>query len=300
MEYRVKRINDDVLELPDGSLALSMEKAIKEYRQTKPVKYSINDIILFLFFARYEKSIASRISFFKELFIIEREVFAEFLFRWEDVPGKDETNLNRFLKSLEIYRDYPTTRSMIPEYKNRTSNKDGTKTILFQTYNKLSSITLDKYDTKATLRSDLQKIQDRWKPLYVFFVKTEDNKLGIYKKTLDYEDCEFLPYHLGPYSFRVANKLENMIQLGIIEVKGKKNTSDEEFRLSSKGRQIIEPKYRKLPKRIMEKLSTLRKGLDQYSTKDILRHVYTYYPQYRVKSKIAHRYKLITWGRGLG
>ena len=44
----IKKIRKDTFELPDKSIAYTMEKAIEEYKTIKPVTYSVSDLILFL------------------------------------------------------------------------------------------------------------------------------------------------------------------------------------------------------------------------------------------------------------
>jgi hypothetical protein len=88
--------------------------------------------------------------------------------------------------------------------------------------------------------------------------------------------------------------------LGLVDIIGKKNTTKEEFWITDKGTKKIHDKYSKLPTEISSSLRKWRKGLDQLGTNGILKYVYDYYPQFKTKSKIAHRYKSISWGQGRG
>ena len=187
----IKQISKEVFKLPDGSFAYTMERALKEYKKIKPVRYTVSDLILFLLYSRDEK-MRRRIVLFKELFVLERAVF-----------------------------------------KN-------------------------------------QRI----------------------------ENCKFVPYHYGPYSFYVANKLDNMILSGLIKRQFVAGTNIEEFVLEPKGVKLIKRKYQNLPPRIRNDMEKLRKGLDQYS-KRIQEYVYRIpdYARYTDKSLVRHKYKLITWGR---
>jgi uncharacterized protein YwgA len=192
MSYiRIEQIGKDAFKLPDGSIAYSMQRAIKEYKKMKPVKYTVPDLIMFLLYSQ-DKTIRRRIVLFKELFVLEKAVF-----------------------------------------KN-------------------------------------EKI----------------------------ENCRFVPYHYGPYSFYVANKLENMLSSGLIKRKLFAGTNIEEFTLEPKGEKLIKKKYENLSPKIRNDMEKLRKGLDQYS-KHIQEYVYRIpeYKKYTDKSLVRHKYKLITWGR---
>jgi len=119
-------------------------------------------------------------------------------------------------------------------------------------------------------------------------------------KNENMEDCKFVPYYYGPYSFHVANKLQHLISAGLVKQEGKKNTDMEEFSLTAKGKFVIKSKYKKLPTDLQKDLEKLRMGLDQLKTNGILNFVYRYYPKYIDRSKIRYKYKLITWGKGKG
>ena len=186
----IKKIRKDTFELPDKSIAYTMEKAIKEYKTIKPVTYSVSDLILFLLYSQ-NKSIRRTTVLFKELFVMEQELF----------------------------------------------KKENT------------------------------------------------------------ENCKFVPYYYGPYSFHVANKLENLIDAGLISKKSVKNTNIVEFVLEPKGEKLISKKYEVLPMKIKNELERIRMGLDQYS-KRIKEYVYKIpkYQKYTDKSLVKGRYRLITWG----
>ena len=116
-------------------------------------------------------------------------------------------------------------------------------------------------------------------------------------KNQNIENCKFIPYYYGPYSFYMANKLDTLIQFGLIDVDRVRNVV--EFSLTKEGKKEIKSKYLKLPVPVRRKMEELRKGLDQHGVQNILKAVYNKpkYQDYIVKSRIAHRYKLITWGK---
>jgi len=296
MSVQIKKLSDGVFRLPDGSIAYSMDRALTEVRKVKGVEYSVNDLILFVLQAQPNKKVRGRTVIFKEVFVIEREAFGKYLFAWDNVPGDESEALIRFIRN---------NFHLLSTEKTHITETSGKRTIRLSDSDATLSLRLTEDETKAILTIDESGNEDidpaeLYKPLYEFFVRKQNDKLSIYSRTKDVEDCEFIPYHYGPYSFHVANKLENLISLGLIEREGKKDTSTESFKLTLKGRKVIAKKYDRLPPEIKNRMENLRKGLDQFSRRWILNHVYTYYPQFRVKSRIGHRYKLITWGKGKG
>lgn len=190
---QIKAKSKDVFELPDGSIAYTMKRALLEYKRIKPVKYTISDLILFLLYSQ-DKSVRGRTLLIKEIFLMEQEIF-----------------------------------------KNQNA-----------------------------------------------------------------QDCRFIPYYYGPYSFHVVNKLHNLIIAGLISVKPVKGRKLTEYVLTKKGERMIRSKYKSLPPKIRDALENLRMALDQYGSSKILNAIYLdqKYQQYVIKSKIGNRYKLITWGKG--
>ncbi len=186
---QIKQKSNDVFELPDGSIAYTMKKALTEYRKIRRVKYTVEDLIMFTLYAQEDTPIRGRTLLFKEIFYFERELFD--------------------------------------------------------------------------------------------------------KKEL--EDCKFVPYYYGPYSFHVANKLQYLISVGLIEKGGRKI---DEFRLTSKGKKLIKNKYNTITPKIRNKMEDLRIGLDQHGNK-ILKAIYKRerFRKYVLNSRVSYKYKLITWGK---
>jgi len=116
-------------------------------------------------------------------------------------------------------------------------------------------------------------------------------------KNQNIENCKFVPYYYGPYSFYMANKLDALVKFGLVEVSIRRNVT--EFKLSKKGKKSIKRKYLELPIQVRRRMEDLRKGLDQHGVQNILKAIYKKpeYQEYIVKSRVAHRYKLITWGK---
>ena len=113
----------------------------------------------------------------------------------------------------------------------------------------------------------------------------------------DVQDGNFVPYYYGWFSFQIINNLKNLEYLGYIEKKGKKNTRNEQFRISGKGKKFITPLFSSLPEEAQENIRDKRKGWDQLGCDGILNYVYSKYPDSKERSKLKERYKSIKWGR---
>lgn len=120
------------------------------------------------------------------------------------------------------------------------------------------------------------------------------------ESNLEIQKPEFKPYNYGPYSFDVADILEQLEWNEIIDRNGIKNRRTESFKLTEKGIAEIKEKFENLTPELKEKIKTLRKGCDELGTDGILRYVYLNYPEYKEQSKIKNRYKEIIWGQGRG
>jgi len=116
----------------------------------------------------------------------------------------------------------------------------------------------------------------------------------------DVQDAKFVPYRYGMYSFTVGNAITNLEYSGFIEVKGNKNSKLEQFRITDKGKKYIAKIFNSLSEDIQILIKLKRKGWDQLGYDGILRLVYQKYPDYKEKSLIKKRYKLIEWGKGVG
>ena len=113
------------------------------------------------------------------------------------------------------------------------------------------------------------------------------------------EDCRFVPHYYGPYSFYMALKIREMARRGLIAISGGGGAST--YALTSKGLEMARKRRRTVPADLADRMGRLRKGMDQHGTTRILEAVYrrAEYAEYVTKSRVAHRYKAITWGRGV-
>jgi uncharacterized protein YwgA len=282
MALQIRKLTNEIYEIEDGSITLSVKEAIANYKRVQNIKYTINDLLLFLFYSQSDKNIVGRTVLFKELFLMEREIFSAYLFDWKNVPGQEEWKLIKFISRF--------THEGLGHPSIKKTNKN-TIRIDYGTHS--LSLRLSTYNTRAVLSYDDKERL----PLYIFLANQFRKNIDIYYKTIETEDCGFIPHFYGPYSFSVANRLENMISVGLINRKGKRSTNSEEFSITGKGKQLIKRKYEELSDIVKHKLRERRKGLDQYGTKWILNHVYNFYPEFTSKSKVRYKYDLITWGR---
>jgi len=286
---QIKRLSDDVFELPDGSLAYSMKRAAERFPNIKPVDYSVSDLVLFILNSQKGFRIRGRTILFKEIFLMEQEVFSEFLFNWDQVPGDDTSKLTSFLSEK---------LGMIWVKEARIRKMDDGKAIAISNEQRTIILSINHEKTNVILRGNMDSYTEH---LYNFFIReSPDGHLKIYAKTERVEDCKFVPYQFGPYSFHVEDTLENLAMNGLISRSGKKGTTVESFKITPRGSRAIRNKYLSLSTELRQKIGESRKGYEQFSTDGILNYVYTNYPQYSVLSRIANRYKSMTWGKSRG
>ena len=115
------------------------------------------------------------------------------------------------------------------------------------------------------------------------------------------EDPQFVPHRLGPYSFKVASVMDGLIFGGYVNTYGRKGSSKQIYNLTKKGRILFKTTQEKCS-HLTNILSELRRDMDEFGTKGLLRYIYNNpaYRKYLVKSQYRDRYKDITWGRGKG
>ena len=289
MDRQIKKLSDDVFELPDGTLAYSMKRAAERFPNIKQVDYSVSDLVLFILNSEKQFRIRGRTLLFKEIFLMEQEVFSQFLFNWDQVPGTDASKLLSFLSEK---------LGMVWVEEARIRKVDEEKVLVIRNDSRTLILSINHEKTKLILKGNMDNFTE---PLYTFFIReTPEGHLKIYAKTERVEDCKFVPYQFGPYSFHVETTLENLAMSGLISRSGKKGTTMESFKVTPRGSRAIRNKYLSLSSELRRKISESRKGYEEFSTDGILNYVYTNYPQYSVQSRIANRYKSMTWGRSRG
>jgi uncharacterized protein YwgA len=97
-------------------------------------------------------------------------------------------------------------------------------------------------------------------------------------------ELQFFPYDLGPYSKVLAERVDILVQQGLIYLEG--SGGDFIFRLTPEGEQRAQEAMNRLPVRLRESLERKRRAWDQLGYRGIVRLVYTRYPEYAGKSKI--------------
>lgn len=97
-------------------------------------------------------------------------------------------------------------------------------------------------------------------------------------------ELQFFPYDLGPYSKVLAERVEALVQEGLIDAEG--SGGDFIFRLTPKGEQQAQQIMNELSDEVKSLLERKRRAWDQLGYRGIVRLVYTRYPEYAGKSKI--------------
>ena len=135
------------------------------------------------------------------------------------------------------------------------------------------------------------------KPLHGRTLLTKELFL-LYKSILfeKSQDPKFVKYRLGPYSFHLMEMISTSSSDGLIQVKGRRNSNSESFRLTQKGKKYAKKTFNEVSASTRKEIIRKRKGWDQLGTAGILNYVYTHYPSYKVNSILKKRYKDIIWG----
>jgi uncharacterized protein YwgA len=99
---------------------------------------------------------------------------------------------------------------------------------------------------------------------------------------------KFYPSHYGPYSDAFEDAITKLKASG--EIITEEETFDNKtriiFKVTEKGMNRIKDIYERLPEIARKRISKLKEGADQLGYMGILKHVYTHYPEYAIKSKI--------------
>ncbi len=158
--------------------------------------------------------------------------------------------------------------------------------------------------------SELEKIMDYsdthlflsvedWTLLLLFVNGQYIAGITHYMKMLFLAFCEFSPRHnipsenpgfygykYGPYSDRIDEAIDFLIQEGYIRAEGRKSSSKERFFITEKGSRKGEIIYDKLQQEKQVDLCTFRQYWDTKTTRAICKYVYAKYPEFTDDSVI--------------
>ncbi len=116
-----------------------------------------------------------------------------------------------------------------------------------------------------------------------FIVENEVKELNNFFE----ESCEWIPYAYGPYSDDLSEDIELLEKWGLIEVLNKDDENEIIYRITKKGKEIVEKKVlRYIPNDILDKLIEIKKKYNNMPIISILKEVYTKYPTFATASKI--------------
>lgn len=113
------------------------------------------------------------------------------------------------------------------------------------------------------------------------------------------ENPNFIPFHLGPYSFKLAELMSLLTITGYVKHQGKINTNSQAYYLTPSGIQLFN-KLKSSNEVLIEKIAKARRNLDEFDIKGLLKYVYNKpeYKSYTKYSRVKKKYyDGITWGR---
>ncbi len=127
----------------------------------------------------------------------------------------------------------------------------------------------------------------------LFLIEQETDFFKEYEEDVAFN---FAPYKMGPFSDEVYSELEFLLQLSAIDLTPMRDSTrgnppdsrlrNKEFHITPKGEkiasqlvEILEPEYEKELEELVEEYNTME-------LKELLRYVYTEYPEYAIESEI--------------
>jgi len=112
-------------------------------------------------------------------------------------------------------------------------------------------------------------------------------------------DLKFVRYNNGPYSFQIANKINHLVTLNLIEKTKRHGSKAYEFKILTKGEKRIEQKYSALSPTTRDEIERIRKGIDQMGIMKRINYkkILKEYQDLTMKTGAGERYKLISWGK---
>lgn len=99
-----------------------------------------------------------------------------------------------------------------------------------------------------------------------------------------FDTSEFYPYHFGPYSTRVAFRINFLKTNDLIGAEFK--NQDWEYFLTEEGLDKAKKPYEETSNQSLEALSIIKNNNKRLSLKDLLKEIYVDYPKYALRSII--------------
>ncbi len=99
-----------------------------------------------------------------------------------------------------------------------------------------------------------------------------------------FDTSEFYPYHFGPYSTRVAFRMNFLKTNDLIGAEFK--NQDWEYFLTEEGLDKAKKPYEETSNQNLEPLSIIKNNNKRLSLKDLLKEIYVDYPKYALRSII--------------
>ena len=115
----------------------------------------------------------------------------------------------------------------------------------------------------------------------------------------DVEDCMFVPYYRRPHSFYLAVKIGEMSGAGLVEITGRGTAAS--YSLTQRGLEKARARRRAVPVGADAKMRRFRECMVGDGAANALRAAFRRpeYAEYAPNTRVAHRYRAITWGRGV-
>lgn len=103
------------------------------------------------------------------------------------------------------------------------------------------------------------------------------------------ENPGFRAYKFGPYTERIDQCVQTLMEMGLIASTGRMNSENERFVITDKGMQFGKEALSKLTAKDFQDFKSLKDDLQQFNTSGIMTYVYTKYPEYTNESVVFER-----------
>lgn len=120
------------------------------------------------------------------------------------------------------------------------------------------------------------------KGLFLFSMETPEQLLP------SYERYHFIPYSFGPYSYRIDQDLDRLVEHGYVKISKKAGKSWNYYYLSEKGKREAHKLSRDMPPQAIAYLRKIRAFVLSVSFTKLLDTIYAKYPRFATKSVYKH------------